>query len=129
MVTTNWREMEAGRELDKEIARRVIGVPVTFDDYGGDEGILIYRDGIDDRHGICYDELAHYSTDLNAAFALTRIEPCDFNMNIRAVGGWHVNFSDATKSNAGAWGEGLVDDDQPALAICRAFLAWKEAQS
>jgi hypothetical protein len=64
---------EAGRELDAEIARRIMGVE-AHQAKTGDMIFTIHRDFIDDgdywyyREGWGYDEVPHYSTDIAAAW-------------------------------------------------------------
>jgi hypothetical protein len=139
MVTTNWREMEAGRELDRLIAEKV-GWRFEREPYFNPESTLVYSpEGVEMYHqsGIwtpvfageeVHKVIPHYSTDLNAAITLAN-GIVEFNLfkgrKVDTEGsptdGWICTISDP-KNFDSAWA------DTPALAICRAFLASKEAQ-
>lgn len=137
---TNWREMEAGQELDVLVAR-LLGLNV----HTADEAPA------DDLYGgweFCTDREWHtawfidaegshpipaYSTDLNAAWTLFADLPDDVTprlVRILEARGDHM----ATVCKAGIIHNETHEQveayaDTPALAICRAWLAWKEMQS
>lgn len=56
------------RKLDKQIAQALSAVPLLFVDE--EDECLIYRDGIDDIHGVPYDTLASYRASVDACAAV-----------------------------------------------------------
>lgn len=131
MGEANWREMEVGRELDWLIAEKC-GVEILEQTPNTDWNTThqpMYLAKIDGAlqglwHSRKEDCAPRYSSDLNAAFDLLK------QMPMGAVG--LLEGNEAWFSNAYMDGAGLLTDeeaDTPALAICRAWLAWKERQS
>ena|SRR5258708_1441045 len=135
---SNWRTMEAGMELDREIALRLGWTIKLYPGYTAmlnPHGEIVGRGFHDAPDGYMWSQaheflnMPHYSTDANAALTLleglfwsvfgtpdqdrkTTIYRCALNSVYRDA------FTAITETA-----------DAPALAICRAWLTWKELHS
>lgn len=127
-------QMEAGPSLDRLIAER-LGIKPAFVQFPTVKRWYlagIHSDWQEARHSYSETEIWHDLPAISTCVseAIRRLVPfgeCSFHMNIRAVGGWYVTMGDNGSSLALPYGEGMVDDNQPALAICRAWWAWQDA--
>ena len=100
--TTNWQTLPAGRELDEEVAQRVMDLPLP------PRGYLRMR------------PVPHYSTDITAAWGV---------MDALIARGLRPSLclmDDGRWVCDGHWDDlhGDQSADTPALAICRAALAF-----
>jgi hypothetical protein len=121
----DWKELPAGAKLDRLIAERLgfrVTAGVTQDRYGAVPTVFYMAQ----RHETPR-ELPHYSTDLNAAFML--VEAIDgFALYVDAfLGGYGTPFEALIPT--GDDGNFVGDAATPALAICRAWLAYKDSKS
>jgi hypothetical protein len=120
-----WRTMAAGRELDRVIAEKAGGTVYQMSevDYwhspassGGDRWEVRHRDGR-------AEALPPYSTSVDAALTLIPESELGAEM-IKGTDSWTVKMV----FREGVF-KGVANNvDQLALAICRAWLAWQEAQ-
>jgi len=123
---TDWRNMAAGHDMDRLIAERLgwrvqknrDGYTYLFRPDGS--GVGNYIDAAQAWEGI-----PHFSTDLNAAFRLPVGEythlSCRTPLNDLGYAAF-VAYDDHTTSNDYRSAAAAT----PALAVCRAWLAWQE---
>jgi hypothetical protein len=126
---SDWREMDAGPEMDELVARNLGWRAVDLNDnvHGsrvrGPNWTLISPNG--ERTGWGWNELQAwehtelpaYSTNLSAAITLVE-DDGDFVLDRSAIDEWHVCVHQVYFAIA----------PTPALAICRAWIAWKVGQ-
>ena len=103
---SNWRALPAGRELDREIAER-LGWQSRIVGVGG---------------AVAWAEVPWYSTDVNAALSLWKSANVRFLLQFEAATKFWLAWYDEPEHPQGV-------ADSAALAICRAWLAWKESQA
>lgn len=117
MSEQNWRDLPAGRDLDRLVAEKA-GYRVQHDhpDYilWSADGDFVVRQP--DEY-LAWRHVPHYSTSVDAALAL--------------VPGGDIAFELYRDENTGDWWaefDGWYDEGSPwpALAIVRAWLAWKD---
>lgn len=121
----NWREMPAGRELDRLIAER-LGHP-TFTEPIPESERDLYKPGITELSWMRVNGIPipvpHYSTDANAALSLIEGTEEGNDYLLRKLNtGWHIHAY---------WGDsGKITATEPtiALAVCRAWLAYQDAK-
>lgn len=112
-MSTDWRNMEAGRELDRLIAERVVALGYTESHLT----LAFVPTHPDDIPSI--DNPPRYSTDLNAAFVL--LAPGEYHFTHPNLVDWGCKFG---KQEYFGWHYA----DTPALAICRAWLEWQDSK-
>lgn len=133
----NWREMKAGRELDILIDQKrgaSIKGPLWSPEDKAAGYYYVTHEGL--ARPILFDseakarELApKYSTELSAAFDLTIPEPY-WGYNLFMEGDYTTHTCELFVTNGEGDPTNVVagSADTPEMAICRAWLAWKEAQ-
>lgn len=141
--TTDWREMEAGIKLDIEIVQRLPGWQIKYVREGSqaeydDEHNILPPQRVTvtvDEDGPIFFRGPRFSTDANAALSLFANLPDDLTPRVvrilEPMGDhmshvWSANIIVFNKLHfEREFGE---EADTPALAICRAWLAWRETQ-
>lgn len=117
----DWREMQAGRELDRVVAEamgHVVNIErMLTNPHFGTATKLIIEYYLNGERGAS-EQLAHYSTDLNAAISLIN-GGTSFVLSQIDGEGWQCSIIQQL-------GIGYSKAETPALAVCRAFLSWKE---
>lgn len=137
---TNWREMPAGRELDRVIAERVgwavechkVVYPTSssYDYYR-----LIGPNGEEKRDydipEAAWQDAPHYSTDANAALSLPTADLyfIDLHGPHSENSLWHAFIEWGYSDEEDEYPSFRAEADTAALAVCRAWLAWKDAQA
>lgn len=129
-ATADWRTMEAGRELDRVVAERLgWRIDIENGDVYDEKGDYIPSDnpyGESREIGYTENELwgrcSHYSTDANAALAL--YDGCRIELKAEPPDDWTCFLV----IESPVYGEWRGEADTAALAIVRAWLAWKDAQ-
>lgn len=127
-MDNDYRTMEAGRELDRLIAERLgwtrfdtmPTVLVEHDNHIDIETLMGWK------NDFYYLVVPHYSTDLNAA--MTLLPTADGDIWSLHYGDYGDPYTVAISRIKVAAPEYLGDANTPALAICRAWLAWKDSQ-
>lgn len=123
-MDNDYRTMEAGRELDRLIAER-LGWTETSEHYL-DPNVLVGKHPKETGHAWFPLAVPRYSTDLNAAMAL--LPTADGDIWSLHYGHYGDPYTVAISRIKVAAPEYLGDANTPALAICRAWLAWKDSQ-
>lgn len=133
MTDTNeradWRTMDAGREMDRIVAERLGWTEIEEqENWYEDPEVMAYQqiDLYGRKDGSEY-RVPKYSTDANAALQLDK----PVLWWSEDDGRWLATY------DAAIFGSAIELDvspspgeaDTPALAICRAWLSWKDAQS
>ena len=130
-MKTDWREMSAGRELDRVVAERLgwTDIAPRYDRF--DEHEISPLQGIPPSGGTTYYVIGRYSTDADAALAL--LEGCFYTL--RGTPDSYEGEMLYRCSIDGKAGDGVILPSikytvakTPALAIVRAWLSWKDAQ-
>lgn len=127
---THWREMDAGRELDWLIAEKLGWKNLKEWRYGRTVEIHGAPPDSDLRHAT----LPYYSADLNAAITLWARISDDYTPRLVRMltprnGEIRHEYKAGLTSNQPPFAEFDVEyASTPALAVCRAWLAYMEAQ-
>lgn len=136
---TNWRDLEGGLPLNQIVAEhlgwRIEPLSAAWVAVFNADGVGVERTTAygSKNEWPLYDldeAIPHYSTDANAALALPLEPDMYFSLDVPAEHGG---------AKCGLWNqyprsvqrklvEGEAVADTPALAICRAWLDWKEQQ-
>lgn len=139
MTNTDYRTMEAGRELDRLIAERLgyRAVERTWRWYLLSHDVL--ETSLDEMlkrgwHIRSYPteteawniDVSRYSTDLNAAIALLPTDGYTWSLHYSNYDDPYTAVISGVKVDSPEY---FGDASTPALAICRAWLAWKDSQS
>lgn len=123
----DWHKLSAGLEMDRVIARLLGESPRIMQEGGYDQ---LTGDGfavagwveIYDGDELAYEQIPYRSRDLNLAILLRNTIPSAFftlsfspdRMN------WRAEFSSDQRQSV------FADASEPALAICLAWLEWKD---
>ena len=128
----NWREMEAGRELDRVIAERLgwseieqrqLWFEDAYDD-GWEQRLFGKRTG----ESVGDDPVPEYSTDANAALSLPLGEAEFFQLHVIPGGNTAARVYVPVSSRLSEAEPPFEISDTPALAICHAWLAYQDAK-
>lgn len=135
---SDYSSMEAGRELDCEIATRLGWIVeherVVWVDDGEGARPVVYMYGKRPKDGGYDDDvrIPPYSTDANAALELPIDGGYVLDLYVTDTGYFGRKTDARIVSSLLAEttdGPAYVKANTPALAICRAWLVWKDAQS
>lgn len=141
-TTTNWREMKPGIALDIEIIQRLPGWQIRYVADGSQAEYEMQFELEPPKHvTVIVDDGKYiflrgprYSIDVNSALALFAELPHDFMPRLVRVlqpMGDHmdIRWKAAILGTGARIAEVVAEEsDTPALAICRAWLAWRETQ-
>jgi hypothetical protein len=119
MSELNWRELPAGQELDVLIAKRIGYTDIYHADLAGNQWLV----GTDPE-GL-KQPIRYYSSSLNATMMLiTKNMRLSLHNEDDPI--WHaVVYLDEGNPPFELF---VGSAEEPALAICRAWLAWKDKQ-